>query len=340
MPVIKYLRIKMNCKKYINLLFSGTSNYIKYATVTILSALENLQENVGINVYFLYADIIEPIDEDVKNAWIEQVLYTFRDKNVKFEFIDVSDKMHLVENLNIGFWGREMSLTHYIHYLAPLVIDDADKIIHIDCDFVVNCNLCEVFDTDLGENLIALVGQSGYEIDKLDHNGGFSIINLKQWKLENTLTDIINFGEQLPKSDFCDQYLINSYFRKTHPDRLFVLDKKYNLFPKACPELKLEEIKNLHFAGQNVKPCYDLDCGYRGSSLWWLYARKTPFYESFVVDHIKAQRKQSEKYIYDAIDNIYKTINNVLSNFEVILSWTLMIKLNQSENVKNAGTYR
>ncbi|MGN0017876.1 MAG: glycosyltransferase family 8 protein [Candidatus Gastranaerophilaceae bacterium] len=280
----------MNCKKYINLLFSGTSNYFKYASVVILSALENLEENVGINVYFLYADIIKPIDEETRNVWFEQIAYSFKGKNVDFEFINVIDKMHLVENLNIGQWGREMSLTHYIHYLAPLVIENVDKIIHIDCDFVVNCNLSEVYDIDLGENLIALVHQSGFEIDKEDYNGGFSIINLKQWKIENTLDDIIKFGEQLPKSDFCDQYLINSYFRKTHPDRLLVLDKKYNLFPMTCPELKLEEIKNLHFAGPNVKPWYDFGCEFRGSFLWWMYAKKTTFYESFIFDHIQAQK--------------------------------------------------
>ncbi|MBQ3312052.1 hypothetical protein IJG72_08245 [bacterium] len=321
----------MNCKKYINLLFSGTSNYIKYATVTILSALENLQENVGINVYFLYADIIEPIDEDVKNAWIEQVLYTFRDKNVNFNFIDVSDKMHLVENLNIGMWGREISLTHYIYLLAPLIIKNVDKIIYLDCDMIVNYGLSEVFDNDMGDNLIALAKQHGFELDEEDFNSGFSVINLKQWIKEDTLTDIIKFGEQLPKSDFCDQYLLNEYFGKTHSNRIMLFDKKYNLFPITYPELNLSEIKILHYAGPNIKPWYDLDCNYRGSFLWWQYARETVFYESFIADYIMHHRLCIEDWMskdynekigdcYNRINDCHNRINDCQNIMNVCLN--------------------
>ena len=60
----------MNGKKYINLLFASTSDFLKYAAVTIMSAIENLEENVGINVYYLYADIIEPIDDIKRNVLI------------------------------------------------------------------------------------------------------------------------------------------------------------------------------------------------------------------------------------------------------------------------------
>ena len=307
----------MNCKKYINLLFSGTSDFIKYASVTVVSALENLEENVGINVYFLYADILKPISDITRNDWIEQISYSFKDKNVNFNFINVIDKLNLLKNLNIGLWGREVSLTHYIHYLAPLVMTDVDKVIHIDCDFIVNCNLCEIFDIDLGEKLIVLAAQNGVEEDIENHNGGFSILNLKQWRKENTFSDIINFGENLPKSKFCDTYLINEYFRKKHPDRLLVIDKTYNLFPLSHPDLKIEEIKNLHFTGPNLKPWLDLWCICRGSFLWWQYARKTTFYESFIFDNMLNLRYQSENYIQKRINEIEKRINEYINKFSI-----------------------
>ena len=225
--------------------------------------------------------------------------------------------MHLVENLNIGFWGKEVSLTHYIHYLAPLVIKNVDKIIHIDCDFIINCNLCEIFDIDMGDKLIALARQHGFEANKEDINGGFSIINLKQWIKENTLSKIINFGEQLPKSDFCDQYLLNEYFRKTNPDRLLLIDKKYNLFPFTYKELKIEELKNLHYAGGIPKPWEDMECTWRCSFLWWQYARKTTFYESFIFDNMLNLRYQSENYIQKRINEIKKRLNEYINKFSI-----------------------
>ena len=98
---------------------------------------------------------------------------------------------------------------------------------------------------------------------------------------------MIKFGENLPKGDFCDQYLLNEYFKKRHLDRLTLIDKTYNIFPMTYPELSLDEIKNLHYAGPNLKPWNEMECMCRGSFLWWKYARKTAFYESFIDDYFK-----------------------------------------------------
>ncbi|MBR2525327.1 hypothetical protein IKE67_02565 [bacterium] len=297
-------------KKYINLLFAGTSNFLKYACVTVMSALENLDENTSINAYYLYADIVEPFETTKRDVLIEQVLYTFKDKDVKFEFIDVTDKMYLFENLNTGMWGQEISMTHYTYLLAPLYINNVDKIIYCDCDLIVNCNLKEIFDIDMGDKLITLASPSGFEIEKETCNSGFSVLNLKQWHIEDTLKDLIQFGENLPKSDFCDQYLLNEYFKKHSPDRLILIDKTYNLFPITYADLNLEEIKNLHYAGANPKPWNDLECAYRGSFLWWKYARKTAFYETFINDYIHAHLQMLNQNIEfrqnaEAQNNIY-----------------------------------
>ena len=43
-------------EKNINLLFAGTSDYVKYALVTVMSALKNLPAECGISVFYLYAE--------------------------------------------------------------------------------------------------------------------------------------------------------------------------------------------------------------------------------------------------------------------------------------------
>ena len=51
----------MSDLKEFNLLFACTSDFFQYATVTALSAIENISENIKINVHFMYADIVKPI---------------------------------------------------------------------------------------------------------------------------------------------------------------------------------------------------------------------------------------------------------------------------------------
>lgn len=331
-------------EKNINLLFSGTSDYVKYAAVTVMSATENTDKDTCLNVCFLYADIIKPIDENQRNMWFEEVQYSFKDKNVKFEFINAEDKLHLLNGLNIGCWGEKVSRTHYIHYLAQICLPNIDKIIHLDCDMTVNCNLAEIFNTDMQSNLIALASPSGFEKDKTMSNGGFSILNLKQWREENTFSDIISFGQKLPPSEYCDQYLLHEYFKKTHPERLLLVEKEYNLFPQCIPEKSLDEIKILHYAGSNEKPWNDIKCDCRGSFLWWKYAEKTAFYQKFIGESVSKQIfKSEEKMFFVTIDNInacknahhratlyYKTIEKPLKFLKRVF---LVTKMTFSDNI-------
>ena len=136
------LELEIKSTKSINLLFAGTINYLKYINVTVLSALENLKRGTIINVFFLYADIIKTISDEERRMYFETTEYFFKDKNVKFKFIDVTDKIYIFKNLNVvAHWGREISMSHYVYLLAPEVLKDIDKAIYIDCDIIINCNL-------------------------------------------------------------------------------------------------------------------------------------------------------------------------------------------------------
>ncbi|MBR4624096.1 MAG: hypothetical protein IKO56_01000, partial [Alphaproteobacteria bacterium] len=91
------------------------------------------------------------------------------------------------------------------------------------------------------------------------------------------------FGKTVRDKQFCDQNLLYQYFTKSHPDRLMLVDKRYNIFPQLFPEMTCEEIKIMHFTGfYSHKPWLDATGRQRCSEYWWKYARQTAFYEMFL----------------------------------------------------------
>ena len=146
-------------------------------------------------------------------------------------------------------------------------------------------------------------------------NSGFVFINLKKWREENTLTALLEFGRKLPKSQFCDQYLLHEYFKKNNSNRLLLVDKNYNVFPHLMTNISIEDMKILHFTGyNNIKPWDDIYLEQRGSFLFWKYARLTNFYEFFIFNiinkHINVLTNEIKEYKYEF--NEYKNANKLL----------------------------
>lgn len=275
--------------KTIHLLFAATSDFLPYATLTAVSVKDNIKDiNTKLCIHFMYADIVKPISDSERNNIFEAAKYTFEKNDIEFEIYNVEEYIPMFEGQNVGMWGKEISFTHYMYLLAPIILKNIEKVIYLDTDMVVNCDLSEVYNIDLSRKLIAMGSPRGMEEMGDDvSNSGFSVINLNQWRTENTLEILLNFGKILPRERFCDQNLLYQYFTKNNPDRLLLVDKEYNIFPQVFESINLDNIKILHFTGfKSIKPWIDINSKQRAGFLWWEYARKTAFYERFLFNAI------------------------------------------------------
>ena len=272
----------------INLLFATTSDYLPFVTVSAVSAKLNTTPDTIVNVYYLYADIVKEIDEIQRENIFDTAKYTFNNYNINFYTYNVLEYTPLLKGQNIGMWSESISYTHYMYLLAPLVLKNINKIIYLDADMIVNSDLSEIMNLDMGDKLIAMGEPRGMEEMGDDvSNSGFVVLNLVQWHKENFMNKLFDFGKTLPKSRFCDQNLLYQYFTLRNPDRLLLVDKLYNIFPQLFPEIKIEDIKIFHYTGwKGVAPWKDIDYKQRAAYLWWHYARKTAFYEMFVMNCI------------------------------------------------------
>ena len=258
-----------------------------------MSVIDNVSKDTMVNIHFLYADIVKPISKEERNNWFEMARISLHKCNANIKFYDVSDKMYLLDGQNIGMWGKEISLTHYIYLLAPLVLD-VDKVIYLDTDMIVNTDLSVVYNINMEEKLLAMGAPRGFEEMGDDvSNSGFVILNLEQWKKEDTLNTLLEFGRNLERCLFCDQNLLYQYFTRIHKNRLLLVEKEYNIFPQLFPELSLNDIKILHYTGyEHIKPWIDIKDKQRFGNLWWYYARKTPFYERCLLKIVELETEE------------------------------------------------
>ncbi len=270
--------------KPIELLFGATSDYLPYAMVTALSAIKNANGR-RFNIHFIYADIVKPITDEHRCRLFDMARNTLRGLNATINFYDVSDLISLFDGQNIGMWGREISMTHYLYLLAPRVLpDDIERVIYLDTDMVVNCDLSDVFDLATYKPVVA-ASPSGFEEEKDTFNSGFLMLNLSAWRQRNILDKLLDFGRALPRCELCDQNLLNNYFG--HGVDIGFVDRAYNLFPQCEPDMNLSELKIIHYAGWEfgrplTKPWKEPTK--LKADIWWEWARQTAFYEILILN--------------------------------------------------------
>ena len=264
----------------VHIVFAATSDYAPFALTTSLSVVDKVKSE-KCHIHFMYADIVRKIHHITREDTLDMMKSTLALHGADCSIYNIESLVYKLKGQNIGLWGESISLTHYFYLLAPEVLD-VDKVIFLDTDMIVNTDLSEAYKTDMGNCLLGMGAPRGFESMGDDVcNSGFVVMNLNLWRKEKTLDTLLEFGRTIQKCNFCDQNLLHQYFTKKHADRLFLFDKSYNIFPQCFGDMKLCEMKILHYTGWGAtKPWLD-DLAHlgRATSLWWFYARQTPFYE-------------------------------------------------------------
>ena len=185
-----------------NIMYISSDEYVKYTIVSIHSILKNNKDRV-FNFYILSYGIC---DDN------RRLLKSLENKDVHIKIILVDESLFCEFNFPVkGLWTT-MGLMRLIpHVLLP---SSLNHLLSLGADVIVDSNIDEIFDLNLGENYIAAT-TTGYECNEFlsgegngvkSINGDFVIYNLKKMRENN-----INFQDYLAKLNVIDateeQYL-------------------------------------------------------------------------------------------------------------------------------------
>jgi lipopolysaccharide biosynthesis glycosyltransferase len=185
-------------------------------------------------------------------------------ENIQLVWISMDEA--IPEDMHIPFDRSSYPKNIHTRIFIPHFIPERfDKIIYLDVDMILMHDISDLWNVDLGENMLAAVmdprlkvfsnswggilnyKELGFAHDTKYFNTGILVINNKKWREENSASTVVKcIADNEKFANYPDQYGINIVMA----NRWVVLDPRWNWFADtACEDPFL-----IHFVGR--KPMY------------------------------------------------------------------------------------
>lgn len=231
----------------INLLVTVDDGFFKYLLVCLKSILDNTMHSV-----ILY----------VTNRLSEKNLSYLKSINPRISLVILADA--IIKKSNSVYKGtKRWSSTVCDRIFAPFYIDGIDRLLYLDVDTVVICDLAKLYHFDLKGKTI---GASGFSY----FNSGVILYNIKQLKEKyNYLNNETGF--KLDSCDYPDQDYLNKIFKNDFCDIGFFYNyRAHNTFLWKNPKKHGGGV--IHYLGK-IKPDSYKWIEYKANKPFWKYAK-------------------------------------------------------------------
>lgn len=282
------------------MLLASNEKFIPYVSVALQSALEHTCASRHYDIVILGSNL-KPESMEMLSAQV-----AVAGENCAIDFLDVASAMDGARLPRHGRFGAEASF----RLLAPSLLTNVRKAIYLDSDLIVLHDLAELFDIELGDNLLGAVRDadtagiySGYDTCVRHHldkvvgladpftyfQSGVLLINLAEFRRSCTLEDMLAYARP-HKLRWPDQDVLNHVCQ----GRYLRIDSRWNVLtdwqrlrrsrivaqaPKNIQDDYDAARKNpfiLHYAGPDGRPWLYPTCD--AGSVFWDYATRSPFY--------------------------------------------------------------
>ena len=261
--------------KEIPIFFSTDDNYIPYLDIALASLIENASREYRYRILILNTGL------DPKNI---RKLKENERPGFTLEFVDISAQLESIKSRLKNVYHFSV-VTYYRLFIASL-FPQYDKVVYLDCDLVVLGDISELYEIELGENILGAGPEQfvqntdefrlyarralGVDPDKYV-NAGVLLMNLKAFRRSRIEEKFIRL---ITEHDFDLLDPDQAYLNYLCEGRIHILPSGWNKepMPLAC-----EGKKNIvHYALYKKPWQYDdvIDGEY-----FWQYARRSPFYK-------------------------------------------------------------
>ena len=260
--------------KEIPVFFAVDNGYIPFLSVALRSLIDNTSKENIYAIKILYTNVTEENKIKIKK---------YETENVSIEFVDLNKQL---EEIKEKLYTRNyFSNTTYYRLFIPELYPEYDKAVYIDSDTVCLSDIAELYNTDMGDNLIAGIPDGVIQaidifkdyvervVGVADYNNYFNagviVMNLKELRDYKFEEKFIYMLEKIKFEVAQDQ----DYLNRLCKGRVKILDYSWNRMPVMG---KTEGKINLIHYNLGAKPWYFDNVVYQ--EYFWEYAKKTEFY--------------------------------------------------------------
>lgn len=303
------VKLYKKAQKVIPIFFATDDNYMPFLEVSLRSLIANASKE--------YKYIVHVLNSGLKKENIELVK-RLENENFTIDFCDVSESIQPIRNKlkNLYHFGLAAWYRLFIQSLFP----QYDKVLYLDCDIIVLGDISKLYNTQLGNNLVAAIECNIIRLDPVFSEYTKEFCGIHQSKYFNSGILVMNLKE-FRKDNIEDRfiYLINKYnFDVIDPDQAYLnvlTHGKIKYLPngwnkEAVPTPLEGKLNIVHYALYKKPWQYDdvIDSEY-----FWHYASQSPFYEqikSIKENFNDEMRAKKEKANIDILEHATRVIKS------------------------------
>ncbi len=286
-------------KEPITIFFAVDDNYVPQLKIAMNSMMERASKNRRYQIFILHTSL---------SAKSRKELRKLKRKGFSINFFNVEGHMeNLAKKLNVRDY---YTMTTYYRLILPKAFFFINKAIYLDSDMVIRGDIAELYDTDLGTNLVAAVPDASVQIfdefityvEKalgIPHdqyfNAGMLVMNLKRMRAVHFQEQVEELVKKVSFKVAQDQDLLNVVCKGQ--TKLLPLD--WNTMPLGE---KNNNTKIIHY-NLILKPWKQDNIMYE--EIFWSEAGKVGVAEQLIAfkNSITEERKEAEK---QGIENVKK----------------------------------
>ena len=298
--------------------------YIKYTSVTIESIIQNSSKD---NFY----DIIILEDGSIDENFQKRICLNCPN-NVSIRFFNASYYIRKYDFKN--FWVKRLQLITYLVGFIPEILENYKKALFLDSDILVLKDIANLYNVNVSDQYIAAIRDyvtTDVNMEHWDMKRDYikTLHKMKNYKnYFNSGVILYNLNAIRSDKEFVNKFISESKFKHTNRVNLdqdslnFILEDKvmylpanynfqysllyeyYSFLPQRIKKIidnVSKDIFILHYDG-NYKP-WDMKKVDYLTDQWWMYARKTPFYEEFLEECFKNKYFLNKKIVDISFEN-------------------------------------
>lgn len=261
-------------KPIIPIYFAIDDNYAPYLVVTLQSIIENKSDKNFYKIHILNTYLSERNYNEISK---------FNTENSSIEFIDVTKYMDSFgEKLHLRDYYTN---TTYYRMFLPSIAAQYDKILYLDSDIVVLDDIANLFNHEIGDNLVGAITEDvmtnfevfGNYVEKAIgvnrykyFNAGILVMNTKQFREMNIEDKFMELIQAFKFELVQDEDYLNALCK----GRVLYIAEGWNRCPVPGTELPREQLHLIHYKIA-WKPWKYADVLYQ--DYFWQYAKNTAY---------------------------------------------------------------
>lgn len=281
-----------NNLEVIPIFFAIDDGYMPFLAVALESLIENSSKKYYYSIKILYTNISEENKKKINK---------YKRENVNIEFVDLN---YYIEKVKDKLYTRDYyTNTTYFRLFIANLYPQYNKAIYLDSDILVLGDIAELYNQDMGDNLIAAAPDDVIQTTKVFQEYVEKVVGVADYRNYFNAGILLMNLDEFRKFDFQSKFLYlletikftvaqdQDYLNRLCKGKVKIIDKAWDTMPIGNETLEEKDLKIIHYNLADKPWHYD---NIKYKEYFWKYAKKTEYYNE--ICKIKENYSEEERF--------------------------------------------